>query len=163
MRIRYLSIAWIGTLLVLASCAEPETPSADGNVNESPAPGIVEPSFNELDTNGDGSLSAAETGRVPALQNIFALADRDQDGMLNVAEFSQATIEGTRVSPDSARGPLYLALDGDENGRISPEEARAVPQLAQNFERYDVNGSGGIDEQEYQDALDEGLTPDAQN
>jgi hypothetical protein len=163
MRTRYFSIACIGTMLALAGCAEPETTSADRNVNEPPDPGIVEPSFNELDTNSDGSLSAAETGRVPALQNIFALADSDQDGMLNVVEFSHATIEGTRVSPDAARGPLYLALDIDENGRISPEEARAVPQLAQNFERYDADGSGGIDQQEYQEALDEGLTPDDQN
>jgi hypothetical protein len=109
MRTRYFSIACIGTMLALAGCAEPETPSADGNVNEPPEPGIVEPSFS------------------------------------------------------AARGPLYLALDSDENGRISPEEARAVPQLAQNFERYDADGSGGIDQQEYQEALDEGLTPDNQN
>lgn len=120
---------------------------------------IAGQSFADLDVDADGFLSAAESAAIPALRNIFSLADHDQDGRLNVPEFSHATLEGTRVSADAARGPLFLTLDLDENGRITPEEAKAVPQLQSNFSILDVDGNNNLDEEEYAAALDEGLTP----
>jgi Ca2+-binding EF-hand superfamily protein len=162
MRIMNVSIAGLGTLLALSGCGEPERAGLADAVGGPHASGIVEPSFGDLDRNDDGLLTTDETTPVPALRRIFSLADRDQDGMLNISEFSHATIEGTKVSPDAARGPLYLSLDTDRNDRINREEAHAVPQLEENFDRYDSDGSGGIDPREYADALDEGLTPQRQ-
>lgn len=171
----------VGAFLGLASCADSERDSepaarADSRAGtdapvartdeprgeaarEGSTTEIVDASFAEIDTNDDGFLSREETREVEALRNIFALADRDQDGRLNVPEYSHATLEGTRVSADAARGPLFLSLDEDENGRITPEEAQGVPQLQQSFGAFDADGSGSLDEQEYADALDAGLTP----
>jgi Ca2+-binding EF-hand superfamily protein len=150
-------------ILGLAGCGEPELGQiAGGTPDDTEAlvdASVVGTSFTDLDVDGDGLLSAAETEQLPELRSIFSLADQDQDGALNVSEFSHATIEGTTVSPDAARGPLFLTLDTDRNARISRDEARAVPQLEENFETFDVNRSEGIDSREYADALDEGLTP----
>jgi Ca2+-binding EF-hand superfamily protein len=146
--------------VALAHCSDPAPQVAQ---EVPPAPGerdIVDHSFADLDTNGDGLLSTAETRDVPALRDIFSLADRDQDGSLNVPEYSHATLEGTRVSADAARGPLFLALDLDDDGRISPEEAAEVPQLQRNFGTFDTNGDGSLNIQEYMSAQDEGLTPE---
>ena len=120
---------------------------------------VLEWSFADLDTDGDGFLSASEAAVSPGLGDIFSLADRDQDGRLNVPEYSHATLEGTRASADAARGPLFLALDTDENGRISLDEARAVPQLEANFAQFDLDDSGALDGQEYAEAQAVGLTP----
>jgi Ca2+-binding EF-hand superfamily protein len=134
----------------------PQEPSGGAPVASAQAPTEV-PAFGELDRDGDGGLNREEARVSPPLLEIFSLSDSDQDGRLNVAEYSQATIEGMRVSPDAARGPLFPALDTDENGRLSAEEAAAVPQLAERFERFDVDGSGGLDVGEYDTALEEGI------
>jgi Ca2+-binding EF-hand superfamily protein len=159
-----------GTSAALAHCTGPEegqvppgqpgaSDSADAAGSPAPETRSLDQSFADIDSDGDGFLSREEARGAPALRDIFALADRDQDGRLNVPEYSHATLEGTRVSPDAARGPLFLALDVDENGRITPEEAAAVPQLERNFETFDADGNGDLDVQEYSDARDEGLTP----
>jgi Ca2+-binding EF-hand superfamily protein len=160
----------VGTGAALAHCTGPEEspvppgqPGAGESADVAPPPAAdtrsLDQSFADIDTDGDGFLSREEARSAPALRDIFALADRDQDGKLNVPEYSHATLEGTRVSPDAAGGPLFLELDVDENGRITPEEAAAVPQLERNFETFDADGNGDLDVQEYSDARDEGLTP----
>jgi hypothetical protein len=60
---------------------------------------------------------------------------------------------------DAASGPLFLELDLDENGRITQEEAQAVPLLRESFSIFDVDGSDNIDEEEYAAALEEDFTP----
>jgi Ca2+-binding EF-hand superfamily protein len=160
-----------GICTTLTYCMGAEAPPDEGTSSETesfserlaavesdPERSAVSPSFADLDVDGNGFLDAEETRQVTALREIFSLADSDQDDRLSVAEFSQATIEATRVSPEAARGPLFPALDRDENGRISVEEASEVPQLRDDFTRFDTDGSGGLDGEEYRRALDHGLT-----
>lgn len=66
---------------------------------------------------------------------------------------------GTAPPRAAARGPLFLALDEDENGRIMPEEAQALPRLEDSFSAFDLDGSGGIDVQEYTEARQADFTP----
>jgi hypothetical protein len=66
---------------------------------------------------------------------------------------------GADADADAASGPLFLELDLDENGRITQEEAQAVPLLRENFSIFDVDGSDNIDEEEYAAALEEDFTP----
>jgi Ca2+-binding EF-hand superfamily protein len=47
------------------------------------------PSFEEVDTNGDGMISQEEAAQVEGLD--FATADRNQDGQLDREEYRQAT------------------------------------------------------------------------
>lgn len=157
---RIRAVALASACIALTYCTvDDEPPPRPGADADGMPRGVLDQSFAELDEDGNGFLSRSEAADIPGLEDIFALADRDQDGRLSVPEFSHATEEGTTVSAEAARGPLFLALDTDENGRITPEEAEAVPQLERNFSTYDVDDSGGLDVQEYGAALDEGLTP----
>lgn len=45
------------------------------------------PSFEELDIDGNGSISAKEASPCEALMNCFVKADADHDGQLNLAEY----------------------------------------------------------------------------
>jgi Ca2+-binding EF-hand superfamily protein len=134
--------------LVVAGCTS-DTP---------PSTGV--PSFADLDTDGDGFLTPAETAEVPMLADIFKLADADQNGGLSVAEFSQATIEGTTVSSEAAGGPLFTALDRDGNGMITVAEADSVPTVRDNFESFDRDGNGTLSGDEYRDAMQRELSRD---
>ena len=127
--------------LAIAGCSEGTTPSA----------GV--PSFADLDTDGSGSVSRRESERVPELADIFPLADADQDGQLSVAEFSMATIEGTTVSQEGAGGPLFTALDTDNNGLVTEQELGAVPQLREELSTFDIDRSGALNSDEYHAAM----------
>jgi Ca2+-binding EF-hand superfamily protein len=53
---------------------------------------------------------------------------------------------------DNPLATAYSDLDGDDDGVISNQEARAIPVLSENFNRIDTNSSGGIDDNEYKAA-----------
>ncbi|HEY8520683.1 MAG TPA: EF-hand domain-containing protein [Gammaproteobacteria bacterium] len=150
------------TALALVHCTEPQPPTEQRA--ESAAPRVVPPgtssppSFEALDADGDGFLTAEEARLAPQLREIFSQADADQDRRLDAEEFSRATHEVVATATETERGPLFPSLDRDENGRISPEEAQALPALAERFAEVDRDGSGGIDVYEYGDAVDQGLT-----
>lgn len=46
----------------------------------------------------------------------------------------------------------WSGFDEDGDGVISEQEAQGTPTLSENFSRIDTNGSGGIDDSEYQAA-----------
>jgi Ca2+-binding EF-hand superfamily protein len=133
----------LALLLVLAGCTDTNQPSAEV------------PSFADLDTDGDHVLSQREAAAVPELANVFAVADADLDGRLSVAEFSQATIEGTTVSPENASGPLFSVVDRDGDGAITLAEADTVPEVRDNFASFDTDKNGQLNSQEYRNVVEE--------
>jgi hypothetical protein len=145
----------IRSLAFIAVCA-----AVGGCSNEVDIPRSAVPAFAEIDTNDDGFLSQQEANAVPQLVEIFTVADSDQDGALSVAEFSQATIEGSTVSEDAAGGPLFTSLDTDGDGVIDQDEAAEVPELRLSFAQFDRDASGDLDADEYSEAAAEDLSPD---
>lgn len=51
------------------------------------ADGSKLPAFEELDVDGNGSISAKEASPCEALMNCFVKADTDHDGQLTLAEY----------------------------------------------------------------------------
>jgi hypothetical protein len=138
----------LAVMLVVAGCTDTDPPSADV------------PSFADLDKDGDHFLSQPETAAVPELANIFQAADADLDGRLSVAEFSQATIEGTTISPENSSGPLFSVVDRDGDGTITVAEANVVPEVRDNFESFDADRNGALSSDEYRNVVEQKITRD---
>lgn len=92
--------------------------------------------FNGVDSDGDGKLSLQETEqKAPALAENFDKIDTDHDGGLTKQEitaFSQLVEKNRREF--SRR--LQLA-DRDKNGKLSREESKSLPALAEHFDEID--------------------------
>jgi Ca2+-binding EF-hand superfamily protein len=138
----------LALMLAVAGCTNTDQPSADV------------PSFADLDKDGDDFLNQPETAAVPELANVFGAADADLDGRLSVAEFSQATIEGTTVSPANSSGPLFSAVDRDGDGTITVAEANVVPEVRDNFASFDADRNGALSSDEYRHVVEQKITRD---
>lgn len=78
--------------------------------------------FEEVDTDGDGLISADEAATIEGLD--FDAADADQDGTLSVDEYEIAI--GKWAPPDGARPPNLFEEDApSEAGPAAPETAPA--------------------------------------
>jgi Ca2+-binding EF-hand superfamily protein len=112
----------------------------------------IDTNFKAIDTNGDGSLNAAELTaaetkglqqRLAAvrqkLEAEFTKLDTNHDGQLSKAEFMAA-------APQSAGTPnggaLLTELDKNHDGKVTPDEYRA-PILSR-FDAIDTNHDGTI-------------------
>lgn len=77
----------------------------------------------------------------------FKKADRNQDGVLTVAEILQLMPFFIR---DRAKGPLteyFKTQDKNKDGKVVLEEL--LQHIRQNFPKADKNGDGLLDQQEY--------------
>ena len=79
------------TIVLMGLCASMLTPAASAL-----AEAAARPTFESLDTNGDGKLTLEEFKKVPARgrrtpEQMFQLMDTDKDGSLSKAEFNART------------------------------------------------------------------------
>jgi len=121
----------------------------------------LDATFKAIDTNGDGSLSAAELsaaeGKVQQqrLGNVrtrveaeFTKLDTNKDGQLSKAEFMAVAPTKSAAAPNGAN--LLAQLDANKDGKISGDEYRA-PILSR-FDKLDTNHDGTISATERQAA-----------
>ena len=114
---------WIGAVVasaIGAAALVPLVAAAQGFGHPSRAGGGDRPSFETLDTNGDGSLSVAEF-RARAAER-FAATDTNGDGVLSVEELTAAatTRAAERAATMIARMIEFRDIDGD--GALSQAE-----------------------------------------
>ena len=71
-----------------------------------------------------------------------------------------AALAGTAVAGDasdpkaaSPAGPTFGAVDGNQDGQISRQEASQVPGLKESFDAVDTDGDGGLSLKEYTAAM----------
>lgn len=124
--------------------------------------------FQELDKNGDGSISfdelqiglgKRENGE--ELLRILRAADTDGNGTINYTEFLAATMNATTFLKDQYLRTAFKMFDKDNSGKIdsseigellSGEEFRDVyssEQLEAAIKEVDSNGDGEIDFEEF--------------
>ncbi len=118
--------------------------------------------FSELDTNGDGNVTADEVPEPFAerFADLLQRADRNQDKQLSKQEFKSLS---KRVAGVAANRPplaetnqrvqdILKRADRDGDGRLSHPEA--PPRIAQRFQRFDQNGDGQLDSSELARAVE---------
>lgn len=102
--------------------------------------------FKKIDSNGDGSINAAELAAADAgmararLQAEFGRLDTNKDGQLSQAEFLGAAPQPAALVANM--GKTIAALDKNKDGKVTADEFRA-PQMAV-FDRLDTNKDGSL-------------------
>jgi Ca2+-binding EF-hand superfamily protein len=121
----------------------------------------LDATFKAVDTNGDGSISAAEAqaaeGKVQQqrltrvranVEAEFAKLDTNKDGQLSKAEFMAAAPTSAGNAPNGAA--IVAQLDKNKDGKVTADEYKA-PRLAM-FDKLDTNHDGTISPTERQAA-----------
>lgn len=107
----------------------------------------AEDSFNKLDRNGDGTLTAADMSdeQMRFFDRLLRVADKDGDNQLSRDEFAA----GTRPAP-----PTGARLDG-----VGPGGGRGPGDPQQLFQMFDRNGDGRMTRDELPERARERLAP----
>jgi Ca2+-binding EF-hand superfamily protein len=126
------------------------------------------PIMKALDTDQDGTLSAAE---IQNASKALATLDKNGDGILSAEEmrpdpsmFGRPGQPGTPGAPGQPGRPgaggaptgemmtrMFEARDTDKDGKLSGDE---IPErMRENVSRVDTNGDGAIDREEMQKAM----------
>lgn len=126
---------------------------------------MLRDAFVRLDGDGDGFIALADTVKAvsavigsrypvfePYLKAIFATADTDKDGKLDLAEFLRSFAEGPGVLPQEVVSECVAAV----RIRLSDDE---VILLSEAFTRMDLDGDGRLSAPEVKAALVEAMGP----
>jgi len=105
--------------------------------------------YRRADTDGDGMLSRAEVERgLPRLAKSFDAIDTNHDGRLSAEELRawRRNARTQRKTKGPSKFDEYFArADADGDGALSRSEAaKGMPRIAGKFDRIDTNGDGKI-------------------
>ncbi len=167
----------VGLVGLLTTAAETQPPgdgpgawggNAAGQRGGRQQPPGPPPRFEELDTDGDGLLSATEAEGLPPVQQMgFEAIDEDGDGYISREELPpprhamgqdgpQGGPQGRRQGPP----PRFEDLDADGDGKLNATEASEIPPVAhQGLEAFDDDGDGYLSREELPPPPEQGRGP----
>ena len=121
--------------------------------------------FQKIDVNGDGMLTLEELKNainqnpevhVMNIEQIFKTIDTDNSGVINYTEFLAASIDKRIYLQEDKLRDAFKLFDEDKSGKISKSEISKVlkfkksgTEMTKLFEKYDLNGDGEIDFDEF--------------
>lgn len=134
------------SLLVLSSPTWAAGKPAKGdNTQQAELKARFEQAFKTIDSNGDGKISKEEAAaKSPNLAANFDAVDTNKDGFLSLKEIwdaQQKMSEAVRQANEKFTRSLQKA-DKNNDGKLSREEAKALPRLSNNFDQIDANKDG---------------------
>lgn len=110
-----------------------------------------DPAFVRLDSDRDGRISAVEADKDSAFGVRFDDLDTNGDGMVTAAEFggaASATAPAQAATPAASTG-TFSSLDADKDGRVSSTEAAGNAGFDSSFSSIDANADGFVTSDEY--------------
>ncbi len=133
----------------------------DGGGGPPPDGGGEPPTFDDLDTNGDGYLSLDEALAIPHMnEQLFNELDEDGDGYLSEDELPPPPDGGGGPPDGGGEPPTFDDLDTNGDGYLSLDEALAIPHMnEQLFNELDEDGDGYLSEDELPPPPDGGGGP----
>jgi len=127
------------TALILALTA-----GAFASTGEARDHGRERPTFEQLDSNGDGQITQDELQARGAAR--FAEADSNGDGALSRAELEAQASERMASRIDR----MMERLDSNGDGQLSQDEMQSRRDPSRMFARLDTDESGGISQEEFE-------------
>lgn len=105
--------------------------------------------FEELDADGNGSITEAEMQAHRAAR--FTTADTDEDGSLSRAELEAQMKSGDEDRMERRLNRMMDRLDADDNGALSQEELAQAggDRRGRGFLRLDKDGDGAVSKAEF--------------
>ncbi len=101
------------------------------------------PTFQELDTDGNGEITQEEMAARGAAR--FAANDTDGDGFLTQEEIEAAAM--SRAADRAAR--MIERMDANNDGKLALDELKSRTDGDRMFDRVDADDSGSISEEEF--------------
>lgn len=101
--------------------------------------------FSQMDSNGDGSVSAEEFANPPSR---FAQADANDDGLLSAEEIAAAG----QGRAEARAGRMIARMDTNGDGLLSEDEIGQRRDGSNMFDRLDANDDGVVSEEEFAEA-----------
>lgn len=146
MKMKKTYTVMVSTALIMATAGSAF--ADDGRGKGGRGFGHERPSFGEIDTNGDGQITAAEVTAMH--QAKFAEMDADGNGEISADEF---TAHAERGHADRA-AKMIEQFDADKSGGLSQDEMPRrggddVDRVARMIEHLDSNGDGQISQEEF--------------
>ncbi|RLJ60550.1 EF hand domain-containing protein [Litoreibacter meonggei] len=107
--------------------------------------------FEELDADGNGSVTEAEMRAHRAAH--FAMADADGDGSLSRSELEAQMKSGKESRMERRLDRMMDHLDADDNGVLSQEELADAggKRKGHGFSRMDKDGDGAVSKAEFEE------------
>ena len=113
-------------------------------------PGIpMMPSFEELDADGDGSVSMDEANSF--LDAMIAEQDSDGDGSISAEEFKNAILSQHLEMIAKRSERMFNWLDDNDDGVLSKDEIVSASRFEKMFERLDSDDDGMISKEEFEE------------
>ncbi len=133
---------WIwGVMFVAVPCM---AMAADqGVISKQERDARIDQAFHALDTDKSGSLSRAEIEQnAPALAASFDQIDANHNGALSGKEFKNAIVAAAKRQREFSEN--LAKADKDKNGKLSRDEAKALPNISAHFDEIDSNRDGEL-------------------
>lgn len=111
-----------------------------------------EPPFKAADKNGDGKLDKNEAQAAMVVPEHFDEADANKDGFIDHDELRK--YHRSDAYRNHVKGEQnFTKADKDKDGKLTKDEAKAIPNVSTNFDAIDVDKDGTVDSKEVHDFM----------
>ncbi len=112
----------------------------------------MEAHFKAADKDNDGSLTREEAKAMPRVAKNFDAIDADKSGTVTLAEINTSMKDRAKEMHERGKAS-FKAADGNADGMLDREEAKAMPRVAKNFDAIDADKSGTATGKEIHDYM----------